>query len=76
MIRKIRYEDNYQHRHQSDVERLQRVMLANGYDADLQSAAGIWEEYSDDYAAGWMGMPDDDNELWQIIQLRVEEECK
>ena len=76
MIRKIRYEENYQHRHQSDVERLQRVMLAHGYDADLPSAADIWEDYSDSYAAGWLGMPDDDNKLWQIIQLMVEDKCK
>lgn len=73
MIRKNRYTDNYQHRHQSDVERLQRVMLQNGYDADLPSAADIWEEYSDDYAAGWLGMPDDDIELWETIKYRVEE---
>jgi hypothetical protein len=76
MIRKIIKEDDYRHRHHSDVERLQRVMLQNGYEADLRSAAGIWEDYSDDYAAGWLGMPDDDEELWQTIEHRVEREAQ
>jgi len=64
MIRKIIKNDDYRHRHHSDVERLQRVILINGYEADLRSAAGIWEDYSDDYAAGWLSMPEDDKELW------------
>ena len=76
MIRKIIKEDDYIHRHHSDVERLQRVMLQNGYEADLRSAADIWEEYSDDYAAGWLGMPENDDELWETIESRVEREAK
>ena len=73
MIRKIKYTNNYQHINQSDVERLQRVMLQNGYDADFRSAADIWKDYSDDYAAEWLGMPDDDIELWETIRYKVEE---
>jgi hypothetical protein len=76
MIRKIENKPMSIHRHHSDVERLQRVMLQNGYEADYDSAAGIWEDYSDDYAAGWLGMPEEDDELWQRIEDRVEREAQ
>jgi hypothetical protein len=73
MIRKIENKPIQTHRHHSDVERLQRVMLQNGYEADYNDAANIWDDYSDAYAAGWLGMPEDDNELWDEIKNRVED---
>ena len=76
MIRKIFNESNFDHRHLQDVLRLQRVMLENGYEADLPSAAQIWEDYSDDRRAGWLYLPDDDSELWQEIKHRVEQEAQ
>lgn len=64
------------HRHHNDVERLQRVILHNGYESDYDDAANIWEDYSDSYAAGWLYLPDDDNELWSMIEGRVEREAQ
>ena len=75
MIRKIIKEDDYRHRHHHDVVRLQTVMRLNGYEADLRSAAGIWEDYSDTYAAGWMCLPEDDEDLWGAIKDSVEKSC-
>jgi hypothetical protein len=51
-------------------------MLENGYEADLPSAAQIWEDSSDDMCAGWIFLPDDDSELWQEIECRVEQEAQ
>ena len=76
MIRKIIKEDDYRHRHHYDVVRLQTVMRLNGYEADLRSAAGIWEEISDTFAAGWMGLPKDDEDLWEAIRVQVEAQSK
>lgn len=59
------------HRWHGDVIRLQQVMYENGYDADYDDAANIWEEYSDDLAAGWIGLPEEDGELWELIEHRV-----
>lgn len=73
MIKKISSTgENFEHRHYADVVRIKQVLLKNGYDADLPSCANIWDEYSDSYAAGWLGLPKDDDELWQAIQWRVE----
>lgn len=73
MIRKIIKEDNYEHRHITDVKRLQRVMLQNGYESDLRSVAGLWDDYSDTYAAGWIGLPENDEELWGILRNKINE---
>jgi hypothetical protein len=76
MIRKIEKKMMSIHLHHSDVERLQHVMLQNGYDADYDSAAGIWQEYSDDNAAGWLSLPEDDDKLWETVAHRVEREAQ
>ena len=72
MIRRIFKKPTQIHRHHADVERLQRVMLQNGYEADYDDAANIWEEYSDSFAAGWLYLPKDDDELWEIIEDMVQ----
>lgn len=73
MIRKVK--EIKPHRHHEDVERIQRVILQNGYEADYDDAAKIWDDFSDSYSAGWLGLPDDDKELWQIIKDIVEKEA-
>lgn len=74
MFQKTSKQDSsFKHRHYSDVERLQRVIMENGYEASLTSAASIWGNYSDDLAAGWMGLPEDDVELWTIIKNKVKQ---
>lgn len=76
MIKKIYTEDNYSHRHIDDVVRIKKVMFENGYECDLPDAAGIWEDYSDSMAAGWMFLPYYDDELWIMIECSVEERCE
>jgi len=68
----MKTQNEFKHRHQSDVERIQLVLLKNGHMVDLKTAAGIWEEYSDSFAAGWLSVPVDEDELWQEIKYRVE----
>lgn len=57
----------FNHRHLGDVVRIQQVCEQNGYEADLEACAYLWDEYSDRYAAGWLGLPEDDNDLWTEI---------
>ena len=76
MIRKILNDTTFEHRHLDDVKRIQRVLLAHGYESDLESAADIWDEYSDSMAAGWMFLPPDDLELWWRISEIVERKAE
>lgn len=77
MIKKVNKNggnDNFYHRHLNDVKRIQIVCLQNGYEADLGDCADIWDDYSDMLAAGWMGLPENDEELWNIIKNEVKKQ--
>lgn len=52
----------------SDTERIVKVAFANGYTISLKQAEAAWEAYSDSMAAGWMRLPEDDEELWNILR--------
>lgn len=62
----------FEHRHQHDIERMQRVCRVNGYDAGLKDLAEIWDEYSYMFSAGWLGLPSSDDELWQILESKIQ----
>lgn len=76
MILKLEQDKSFQHRHLDDVERIFKVIRENGYYPTMSSCADIWEEYSDISAAGWLGLPPSDLELWDIIKHRVKLKSK
>ena len=58
----------FTHRHINDVKRIQKVLLDNKYSISLKDAAGLWEEYSEMFAAGWLGLPDSDVRLFEYLK--------
>ena len=74
MIRKKTIESDYTHRHLEDVYKLRDVISRNGYECDLNDAANLWEEYSEARFAGWLGFPDSEKELWNILEPLVKSE--
>lgn len=74
MIRKS--DSHFTHRHLDNVKRIQKVLMIYGYEANLEDCADIWDEYSESYAAGWMGLPESDSELWECIESEVEKRCQ
>lgn len=54
-------------RYPGDVARIQRVAMAHGFVLTPMQAEQVWDLYSDSMAAGWMGLPESDEELWEII---------
>ena len=62
----------FNHRHIGDVVRIQRVAEEHGYEADLEACAYIWDEYSDDYAAGWLLLPEEDEDLWETVHRKAQ----
>lgn len=69
-ITRINNNKSYTHRHIGDVERIQRVLLDNGYSSLLEDCGNLWDNYSDDYCAGWLNLPEDDDDLWDILKYR------
>jgi hypothetical protein len=70
-IRKLTNDTTFEHRHIIDVLRIRSVLLSNGYEADLEMCAYIWDEESECYAAGWIGLPEDDEDLWGDLEYRI-----
>ena len=59
----------FKEHHREEAERLRRVILAaTGRDITVQGCEVLWMLYSDDYwAAGWMGMPESDEDLMATV---------
>lgn len=54
-------------RYPDDVERIQKVLKEHGFSLTPQQAEEAWELYGDDMAAGWMMLPESDDEVWSIL---------
>ena len=55
--------------HREESVRLQNLLIAKGFTScSIGEAEGLWMSYSDDYAAGFLGMPDTDEELYECIK--------
>jgi len=50
-----------------DTLRVQSVAMDRGVTLTLQQAEDVWLRYSESMAAGWMNLPNDDEELWETI---------
>jgi hypothetical protein len=58
-----------------DIDRIVEVCKANGYEIDRATAQLAWKDVSDMMCAGWLGLPESDEELMRDIMyvLKVEE---
>jgi hypothetical protein len=59
--------EEYHHRHLHDVMTIQRVCRDNNLELSLEECADAWEDYSELYAAGWLGLPEEEDVLFDII---------
>jgi len=61
----------HDHIYKSDCRRIQKAMIEEGALISLDEAYKLWEAYSDSMAAGWVGLPDDDEEISLRVNLDV-----
>jgi len=52
----------------SDCERIVNIALDHRYLLSVSQAEDVWSEVSEMYAAGWLFLPDSDDELWADIE--------
>lgn len=50
-----------------DIKRIKRILIEHGYNATLTLAEVLWEKYSESMCAGWMSLPDNDEEVFDCI---------
>jgi len=57
--------------YRDDCERIQRILRDKGYNATLQQCEELWDDYSDSMAAGWMGLGDNDEDVYSHLRHRI-----
>jgi len=56
-----------------DCIRIKRVLLDHGCDASLWECEKMWKEYSESMCAGWLFLPESDEDLFSILDSGDEE---
>ena len=54
-------------RWRSDITRIKKILIEKGYNATLTVSEMLWDKYSDSMCAGWMNLPDEDEEVFNCI---------
>lgn len=57
----------------ADVARIRQVALVHGVTLDEEQAESVWDDYSDSMAAGWLALPDSDDDLWSTVSAHLVE---
>jgi len=59
-------------RYPSDCKRIQNILEKNGYRASLEDCEKLWDKHSDSMCAGWIILPDDDEDVYSNIRMYIE----
>jgi hypothetical protein len=52
-----------------DTNRIQNILIDNGFYADSYQCMRLWEMYSErEWASGWTGLPESDSEIFECIK--------
>lgn len=57
-----------------DVDRIVSVLSNKGFGASRPEAVWLWEQFSESMCAGWLGLPEDDDELFASISEFFEQD--
>lgn len=73
MVYKLEYSESG-----SDIHQIMQVALNHGIVLSPIEAEKAWNEYSESMAAGWMMLPDSNEEIWNCLPswARGEEDKK
>lgn len=62
----------YGETHRKDCETIKNVLINKGFiNAGLNDALSLWCQYSDDYAAGRLGLPDNEDKIYNCIKYHI-----
>jgi hypothetical protein len=57
---KVREKYNHHFEYTNDIDRIVKIFAERGYEISATDAVHAWEMFSNDMAAGWMSLGDDD----------------
>ena len=64
--------NHVEYRYPEDVERIVKILAERGYRATNHQANQVWDMYSESMCAGWMILPENDEEVFDCIRLYIE----
>lgn len=64
--------ENPDNRSESDLKKIMKVALKEGYQISPMQAYHIWNNHSDSYAAGWL-LLDNEYEIRQAVNKYIDE---
>lgn len=64
----VRHKDTFA----DDCNRIQQVLMEHGYYATIDQCEELWEMYSDEYAAGWLVLPEINIQIYDCIKDYIE----
>jgi len=56
-----------------DCNRIQQALMEHGYYATIDQCEELWEMYSEEYAAGWLILPEGNIHIFEYIKSYIEE---
>ena len=62
---------NYSPEYPQDVERIQKILASEGHSVSKEDAEKLWSDHSYSSAAGWLILPDDDDDLLQTLKAQI-----
>jgi hypothetical protein len=62
MLKKLKVKKTYNHHFEytNDIDRIVKIFADKGYEISATDAVRAWEMFSNDMAAGWMSLGDDE----------------
>ncbi len=73
-LKKLEENQDYSHdeQYKYDCEKIQIVLLKKGYIPTLNDCYDLWDKFSDSMAAGWINLPEDEEEIWYSINSYID----
>lgn len=72
MVRVLKYiEQGIPDSYEKDVRRIQGVMYKAGFPMSRQEAYNRWQAYSESLCAGWIFLPEEDEDIvWNLTEWK------
>ena len=55
--------------YKTDCLRIQRICAEHGECISLDDAYHLWDKHSEMFAAGWLFLPDNDEDVWEELKM-------
>ena len=54
-----------------DIQRIQKILIRNNYNANLEQSEKLWQQYSDSMSAAWINLPEDNDKILNCIECFI-----